>query len=59
MPEAIIRFTLPLDVCEQAADILNEQGLSVEDAVVMLYRYIAATGKLPFDIPQGGQSNPD
>lgn len=58
MPEAIIRFTLPLDVYEQAADILNEQGLSVEDAVVMLYRYIAATGKLPFDIPLDEQSNP-
>lgn len=58
MPDAIIRFTLPLDIYEQAADILNEQGLSVEDAVVMLYHYIAATGKLPFDIPQGKKSNP-
>ena len=58
MPEAIIRFTLPLDLYEQAAEVLNEQGLSVEDAVVMLYRYIAATGKLPFEIPQTEQSNP-
>ena len=38
MPETIIRFSLPLDIYEQAADILNEQGLSVEDAVVILYR---------------------
>lgn len=58
MPEANIRFTLPLDLYEQAADVLNEQGLSVEDAVVMLYRYIATTGKLPFEIPQNEQSNP-
>lgn len=58
MPEAVIHFTLPIDLYEQASDILNELGLTVEDAVVMLYRYIASTRKLPFELQQNGQSNP-
>lgn len=57
MPETHIRFTLPLDLYEQASDILNAQGLTMEDAVVLLYRYIATTGKMPFDAQTLNQSN--
>lgn len=58
MPETHIHFTLPLDLYEQASDILNAQGLTVEDAVVLLYRYIATTGAIPFDVQSLNQSNP-
>lgn len=58
MPETHIRFTLPLDLYEQASDILNAQGLTMEDAVVLLYRYIATTGKMPFDAQTPNPSNP-
>lgn len=57
MPETQIRFTLPLDLYEQASDILNGQGLTAEDAAVLLYRYIVATGALPFDVQSINQSN--
>ena len=47
-PEANIQFTLPMDVYDQAAEILGKQGLTVEDAVILLYKYIADTGEIPF-----------
>lgn len=58
MPKTHIRFALPLDLYEQASDILNELGLTVEDAVILLYRYIATTGTIPFDAQSPNQSNP-
>lgn len=59
MPETYIRFTLPLDLYEQVSDILNEQGLTAEDVAALLYRYIAATGALPFDVQSVNQPNHD
>lgn len=58
MPETQIRFTLPLDLYEQSSDILNAQGLTVEDTVALLFRYIATTGKIPFNVHSPKQSNP-
>jgi len=46
--EAVIQFSLPHDMYEQAKEILSQYGLKVEDAVVLLYRYIVANGGLPF-----------
>ena len=59
MSESIVEFTLPLDLYEQASDMLKKQGLTVEDAIVMFYEYVAANGKLPFDMSFEGGKHDD
>jgi len=47
----MVEFTLPVEVYEQAKEVLGRHGLAVEDAVIWMYNYVAATGKLPFPVP--------
>lgn len=51
IPDTIFHFTLPLDLFEQAADILEAQGLTVEKALALFFEYVVATGSLPFSWP--------
>jgi len=51
LSDAMVEFTLPVEVYEQAKEVLGRHGLAVEDAVIWMYNYVAATGKLPFPVP--------
>ena len=54
MKDDVFEFTLPMDLYEQASEVLAKQGLTVEDALVLLFEYVARTGKLPFEIQKDG-----
>ena len=45
--EAVIEFTVDADLYKQASEVLGKQGLTVEDAVRMLFEYTAVTGTIP------------
>ena len=50
-PNTYIRCSIPMDIYEQAATILAEQGLTMEESVILFYKAIVAMGALPFPWP--------
>ena len=49
MEYVTVEFKLPKDVYNQASEILSRYGLTLEDALVLIYEETARLGRIPFD----------